>query len=105
MSLIKLNKPLKLIQYSKHKISSTGLFKTLDILPFNLLTKHRIGIFMFKFDRGISPACIKSLFKTNADTHSHGTRGKLCTRGMRKRETTNMQTKLLLFRAYTCGMQ
>lgn len=31
---------------------------------------------MFKVDKGMSPACIKSLFKTNADTHGHDTRGK-----------------------------
>ena len=31
---------------------------------------------MFQFDRGMSQACIKLLFKNNAGTHSHDNRGK-----------------------------
>ena len=46
----------------------------MDILPFEKLIKHIIGIIMFKINSGGVPDCINMLFVTNSSVHDHNTR-------------------------------
>ena len=48
----------------------------LDILPFELLVVHRIGILMFKKYIGYVTNVIHNLFATNASIHDYNTRNK-----------------------------
>ena len=69
-------KVLKIITHSKKSTPRTVLFKKMDVLPFNLLTIHRIGILMHKIHFKNAPKCIQDMFKTNCEFHKHDTRNK-----------------------------
>jgi hypothetical protein len=54
--------------------STQPLFVSLRILPFDLINKHQICIFMFRFQRKLLPANFHRYFYLNLEIHDHYTR-------------------------------
>ena len=52
------------------------LFIRLDILPFNKLIHHRIGLFMYKVYKDMYPTVITNMYLHNQNIHSLNTRRK-----------------------------
>ena len=59
----------------KSNAHTDTLFKQLDILPFEKLVNHIIGILIYKINSGCLTQCFNSLFITNSSIHDHYTRG------------------------------
>ena len=68
-----IKKIIRILTNSKPKSHTDILFHKMDILPFEKLVKHRIGIMMFKINSGGVPDCISMLFVTNNSVHDHNT--------------------------------
>ena len=69
-------KIIRIITFSDYNMSTTLLFKALNILPIDKLVYNRIGIMMFKYENGLLPGVMNDLYITNSDLHSHDTRQK-----------------------------
>ena len=48
----------------------------MDVLPFDLLMIHRIGILMHKLQFENDSKCIQDIFNINCEFHKHDTRNK-----------------------------
>ena len=68
---------IRTITYSSSGAPTDVLFKALDILPFNNLVLHRIGIFTHKIHLNKSPECISNMFTREKDIHNNNARLKL----------------------------
>ena len=68
---------LRIITYSSCRAHTDVLFKSLNILSFNILVMHRIGIFMHKIHLNKSSECISNMFTSRKEIHNHNTRQKL----------------------------
>ena len=69
-----MKKIIRILTNSKSNAHTDTLFKQLDILPFEKLVNHRIGILMYTINSGCLPQCLNSLFTTNNSIHDHYTR-------------------------------
>ena len=58
-----------MLQVTTQNVLSEYLFYKKNLY---FLFKHRIAMFMFNINKGMSYDCIKSMFKIN-DTHNHDT--------------------------------
>ena len=77
LPLITLQKKIvSTVTFSRYLAHTAEIFIELDILPFKQLVIHRIGILMFKTHFECVPSVIKSIFATNASSHSYNTRNK-----------------------------
>ena len=73
--LIKLqNKIVKIISYPNHPSDKNTLCTHTGVLPFNILVKYRIGLFMYKLFNDDVPLPLRQLYQSNKDIHSHFTR-------------------------------
>lgn len=74
-SLFRLQKRIiRLITFSKRMEHSQPLFRTLNVLPLNILYKYRMLIFLHKLILGKVPTILSDLFVRNRDLHSYCTR-------------------------------
>ena len=75
MPLIRLqNKIVRIITQSVPRTRTESLYHDSGILPFDTLVKHRIGLLMFKLDKGLTPTSLNNLYTRNRDVHSYFTR-------------------------------
>jgi len=68
------NKIVRIITNARSRTSTKSLYQDSGILPFDILVKHRIGLLMFKLNKGLAPTPLNNLYKQNRDVHTHFTR-------------------------------
>ena len=69
-------KVVRILSFSDRLEHTEPLFIRLDILPFNKLIHHRIGLFMYKVYKDMYPTVITNMYLHNKNIHSHNTRQK-----------------------------
>ena len=69
-------KVVRILSFSVRLEHTEPLFIRLDILPFNKLIHHRIGLFMYKVYKDMYPTVITNMYLHNKNIHSHNTRQK-----------------------------
>ena len=69
-------KIVRILSFSDRLEHTEPLFIRLDILPFNKLIHHRIGLFMYKVYKDMYPTVITNMYLHNQNIYSHNT----CTR-------------------------
>ena len=69
-------KVVRILSFSDRLEHTEQLFIRLDILPFNKLIHHRIGLFMYKVYKDMYPTVITNMYLHNKNIHSHNTRQK-----------------------------
>ena len=67
---------VRIPSFSDRRDHTEPLFIRLDILPFNKLIHHRIGLFMYKVYKDMYPTVITNMYLHNQNIHSHNTRQK-----------------------------
>ena len=67
---------IRYITFSPYLAHTKKLFLDTNILPFQKLVIHRIGIQMFKFNLGVSSVALNNLFVRNSNIHNYNTRNK-----------------------------
>ena len=67
-------KVVRILSFSDRLEHTEPLFIRLDILPFNKLIHHRIGLFMYKVYKDMYPTVITNMYLHNKNIHSHNTR-------------------------------
>ena len=67
---------VRILSFSNRLEHTEPLFIRLDILSFNKLIHHRIGLFMYKVYKNMYPAVIINMYLHNQNSHSHNTRQK-----------------------------
>ena len=65
-----------MLSFSDRLEHTEPLFIRLDILPFNKLIHHRIGLFMYKVYKDMYPTIITNMYLHNQNIFSHNTRHK-----------------------------
>ena len=69
-------KIVRIMTYSTFYTHTAPIFKELQILTIDKLVVHRIAIVMYKFNNGLLPAVLNTLYKKNNEIHSYNTRSK-----------------------------
>ena len=62
--------------FSTYCAHTEPIFKDLNVLTINKLVIHRIGIVIYKFNNGLLPTALNSLYKKNNEIHQYDTRTK-----------------------------
>ena len=52
------------------------IFRDLEILTIDQLIVHRIGTVMYKFNYGLLPDVLNTMYRKNCEIHSYNTRSK-----------------------------
>ena len=63
-----------IISFSQHNSPTKILFQQYNIPPFKKLVFHRLGLQLYKYEFGIIPIAIRSLFTKNSSVHNYNTR-------------------------------
>ena len=75
--IIKLqNKIVRIMTYSRYGTPTKPIFTKLNILPFKRLVVHRIALQMYKYNNGLFPIALETLFSKNCNYHNYNTRNK-----------------------------
>ena len=69
-------KIVRIMTYSTFYARTDSIFKEIQILIVDKLVILRIAIVMCKFNNGLLPTVINTLYKKNNDIHSYNTRSK-----------------------------
>ena len=69
-------KIIRIMTFSTYCAHTDPIFKDLNVLTINKLVIHRIGIMMYKFNNGLLPTVLNSLYKRNNEIHQYDTRTK-----------------------------
>ena len=62
--------------FSYYYAHSAPIFRDLENLTIDQLTVHRIGIVMYKFNYGLLPDVLNTMYRKNCEIHSYNTRSK-----------------------------
>ena len=65
-----------MLSFSDRLEHTEPLFIRLDLLPFNKLIHHRIGLFMYTVYKDMYPTIITNMYLHNQNIYSHNTRQK-----------------------------
>ena len=67
-------KNIRIISFSRYKSPTKLLFQQYNILPFKKLVFQRLGLQLYKYEFGIIPIPLRSLFTKNSSVHNYNTR-------------------------------
>ena len=67
---------IRIITFSNYDVSSTLIFRDLNVLPLRKLVQNRIGMIMYKYANGLLPSAMNELYISNSEIHNHNTRQK-----------------------------
>ena len=63
-----------MISFSRYNSPTKFLFQQYNIIPFKKLVFHRLGLQLYKYEFGIIPIALSSLFTKNSYVHNYNTR-------------------------------
>ena len=67
-------KIIRIKSFSRYKSPTKLLFQQYNILPFKKLVFQRLGLKLYKYEFGINPIPLRSLFTKNSSVHNYNTR-------------------------------
>ena len=67
-------KIIRIITFSEYLAHTAPIFIDLQILPLDKLFLDRVGIMMYKYNNGLLPDVMNTLYRRNHDVHSYNTR-------------------------------
>ena len=73
-SLYSRRKIVRIISFSRYNSPTKLLFQQYNIIPFKKLVFHRPGLQLYKYEFGIIPIALRSLFTKNSSVHNDKTR-------------------------------
>ena len=62
--------------FSSYYAHTAPIFRDLEILTIDQLIVHRIGTVMYKFNYGLLPDVLNTMYRKNYEIHSYNTRSK-----------------------------
>ena len=69
-------KVVRFMTYFYYYSHTAPIFRDLDILTIDQLIVHRIGTVMYKFNYGLLPDVLSTMYRKNCEIHSYNTRSK-----------------------------
>ena len=69
-------KIVRIMTFSSYYAHTAPIFRDLEILTIDQLIVHRIGTVMYKFNYGLLPDVLNTMYRKNCEIHSYNTRSK-----------------------------
>ena len=69
-------KIVRIMTFSSYYAHTAPIFRDLEILTIDKLIVHRIGTVMYKFNYGLIPDVLNTMYRKNCEIHSYNTRSK-----------------------------
>ena len=70
------NKIVRIMTFSSYYADTAPIFRDLEILIIDQLIVHRIGTVMYKFNYGLLPDVLNTMYRKNCEVYSYNTRSK-----------------------------
>ena len=74
--LLMQKKIVRIMTFSYYYAHTAPIFRDLEILTIDQLIVHRIGTVMYKFNYGLLPDVLNTMYRKNCEIHSYNTRSK-----------------------------
>ena len=74
--LLMQKKIVRIMTFSSYYAHTAPIFRDLEILTIDQLIVHRIGTVMYKFNYGLLPDVLNTMYRKNCEIHSYNTRSK-----------------------------
>ena len=71
-----MQKKVRITTFSSYYTHIAQIFRDLEILTIDKLIVHRIGTNMYKFNYGLLPNVLTTMYRKNCEIHSYNTRSK-----------------------------
>ena len=71
-----MQKNVRIMTFSYYYAHTAPIFRDLEILTIDQLIVHRIRTFMYKFNYGLIPDVLHTMYRKNCEIHSYNTRSK-----------------------------
>ena len=69
-------KIVRIMTFSSYYAHTAPIFRDLEILTIDQLIAHRIGTVMYKFNYGLLPDVLNTMYRKNCEIYSYNTRSK-----------------------------
>ena len=69
-------KIVRIMTFSSYYAHTAPIFRDLEILIIDQLIVHRIGTVMYKFNYGLLPDVLNTMYRKNCEIHSYNARSK-----------------------------
>ena len=73
---VNVKKIVRIMTFSSYYAHTAPIFRDLEILTIDQLIVHRIGTVMYKFNYGLLPDVLNTMYRKNCEIHSYNTRSK-----------------------------